>query len=393
MKKRMAVCICYMAIFCALFPGQSRVTAQEISGKGTTQQGSGQVSGEETTQQENAAAGSTMTESTDRVLANGLFSVTMPEEVEGLYVGLIDDRSIYICDKKSREEGAPGMAFVISAKDPLTLYSGIPSLKKCGELTSSDGSIYDMTVRKPTDAQASYKDGRISETYAVLQKIKEQVAETIASTDGGSYAPGAGMKGEQLYQDVLKKHVMAVTEKWSAARLEEEGMSPAYELIGKIYGEDALDLICYAYCDITGEGVEELLVGEIPDGEERFRAYDIYSIIDHKPVHVLSGWSENWYDVASTYLINVYRGVKGEEYWATLDPDYSITYDKSGGFSHGMTIFVIDRSKNEDQPWFIYDGLNEWENVSREEYEEKYNRIIKLREIESKPLSELADDR
>ena len=126
MKKRMAVCICYMAILCALFPGQSRVTAQEISGKGTTQQGSGQVSGEETTQQENAAAGSTMTESTDRVLANGLFSVTMPEEVEGLYVGLIDDRSIYICDKKSREEGAPGMAFVISAKDPLTLYSGKP---------------------------------------------------------------------------------------------------------------------------------------------------------------------------------------------------------------------------------------------------------------------------
>ena len=32
-------------------------------------------------------------------------------------------------------------------------------------------------------------------------------------------------------------------------------------------------------------------------------------------------------------------------------------------------------------------------NVSQEEYEERYNRIVKVKEIEPKPLSELADDR
>ena len=389
MKKRMAVYICCMSILCVLIAGQSRVTAQEVSKEGTTQE----VSGEETTQEETAAVGSTMTESTDRILANGLFSVTMPEEVEGLYVGLIDDRSIFICDKKSREEGAPGMVFEISAKEPTEEYCYIPSLKKYGELTSSDGTIYDMTFRKPTDAQASYKDGKRSETYDKLLDSGVQVMGTIAGTEGGFYTAGAGIKGEDLYQDVLKKYVTAINEKWNSALLEEEGMSPAYELIGKIYGEAALDRICYAYSDLTDEGVEELLVGEIPDGEQVFKIYDIYTIKEHKPVHVLSGWNENWYVVGELYLYNVYRGLNGEEYWSVHSPDYSIVYEKTKGYSNGMDIFVIDPSRNEDQPWFFYDGPDNWKNVSREEYEERYNRIVKVKEIEPKPLSELADDR
>ena len=64
---------------------------------------------------------------------------------------------------------------------------------------------------------------------------------------------------------------------------------------------------------------------------------------------------------------------------------------------------LTDRTVPHDPGWeeYIYicdkkpreEGENEGEIVSPEEYEEKFIRIIKLREIESKPLSELADDR
>lgn len=380
MKKRAAVCICCVAFLCVLLGGKCPVMAQEASGEGKTQQ-------------ETTFEGKTVTISTDRVLANGLFSVTMPDEFEGLYVGLISDQRIIICDKLSREYGASGMVFEIFAYDPSANYVGIPSLKKYGQLTSQDGTVYDITCSRPTDMQAGYKDGKRSETYDTLREAEEQIMENIAGAEGCSYAAGAGKKGEDLYQDVLKKYVTAVTEKWNAARLEEEGMSPVYELIGKIHGEAALEKICFAYTDLTSEGVEELLVGEVTDGDQKFKVYDIYTVKDHKPAHVLSGWNDSWYYAGEIYLYNVYRGLNGEEYWAVLDPAYSISYEKTKGYSRGMEIFVIDPVKNEEQPWFMYGYEGSWINLSKEDYEERFSRSVKLKEIEPRPLSEPADDR
>lgn len=377
MKKRVAVCICCIAMLCTLFRVQSPVMAQDVSGEGNMQREAGSEESAETV-------------STDRFLSNGLFSVTMPEDVQGLYEGIIEENKIVICDKKSREEKAGGQVFEISAEKTPMEYTRNPSLKKYGELTSGDGTVYDMTLSRPTDVRYTPVNGGKPESYSRLQEKAQQIMDSIASTDGGSYSAGAGMKGEDLYQDVLKKYVTAVTERWNAARLEEEEMSPAYELIGKVYGEAALDHIYYAYTDLTGEGVEELLIGEIRGEDRKLAVYDIYTIDDHKPFHSLSGWNENWYYAGELYLINVYKGVNDEEYWSVQDEDYTITNSKEKGFSNGFDTFVIDRSKNEAQPWFISGYNGSWQNVTQEEYEEKFNRSVKLKELESRPLSELS---
>jgi hypothetical protein len=187
--------------------------------------------------------------------------------------------------------------------------------------------------------------------------------------------------------------VTAVTERWDAARLEEEGMSPTYELIGKLYRDAAINHIFYAYTDLTGEGVEELLIGELRDEDQKLAVYDIYTIDDHKPFHSLSGWNEDWYYAGETYLINVYKGVNDEEYWSVQDEDYCITNSKSKGYSNGFETFVIDRSKNEEQPWFISAFSGSFQNVTQEEYEEKFNRSVKIKELESRPLSEVSVSR
>ena len=99
MKKKLAVYICCLAMVCALFSVQSPVFGQDVSGGENTQQN----------------AGSEEITSTDKVLSNGLFSVTMPDDLQGLYVGVFEDNTIIICDKKSREEKAGGQVYEISA--------------------------------------------------------------------------------------------------------------------------------------------------------------------------------------------------------------------------------------------------------------------------------------
>ena len=377
MKKKLAVYICCLAMVCALFSVQSPVFGQDVSGGENTQQN----------------AGSEEITSTDKVLSNGLFSVTMPDDLQGLYVGVFEDNTIIICDKKSREEKAGGQVYEISAERSSMDYTRDPALKKYGELTSGDGTVYDMTLSHPTDVRYTPVNGGKPESYKKIEEKAQEIMDSIASTDGGSYSAGAGMKGEELYQDVLEKHVKAVTAGWSAARLEEEGMSPAYELIGKLYRDAAINHIFYAYTDLTGEGVEELLIGELRDEDQKLAVYDIYTIDDHKPFHSLSGWNEDWYYAGETYLINVYKGVNDEEYWSVQDADYCITNSKSKGYSNGFDTFVIDPSKNEEQPWFISAFSGSFQNVTQEEYEEKFNRSVKIKEIESRPLSEVSVSR
>ena len=117
------------------------------------------VSAEGNTQREAGSEESAETVSTDRVLSNGLFSVTMPEDVEGLYEGIIEENKIVICDKKSREEKAGGQVFEISAEKTPMEYTRNPSLKKYGELTSGDGAVYDMTLSRPTDVRYTPVNG------------------------------------------------------------------------------------------------------------------------------------------------------------------------------------------------------------------------------------------
>ena len=184
MKKKLAVYICCLAMVCALFSVQSPVFGQDVSGGENTQQN----------------AGSEEITSTDKVLSNGLFSVTMPDDLQGLYVGVFEDNTIIICDKKSREEKAGGQVYEISAERSSMDYTRDPALKKYGELTSGDGTVYDMTLSHPTDVRYTPVNGGKPESYKKIEEKAQEIMDSIASTDGGSYSAGAGMKGEELYQ-------------------------------------------------------------------------------------------------------------------------------------------------------------------------------------------------
>ncbi len=306
----------------------------------------------------------------DEVLSNKIFSITMPSEYAGTYEAEYDDEfnSIVIYDTASKEAGAGGMAFAVYAfKDPSD-YAWMPGGTKAGELTAADGTLYDIVLGYPTDVQWDVVNGE-SESYNALYDAAPLILESLQGADGGSYRHGAGMKGEELYPEILEKHLAAITEQWNAYRLEEEEMSPMYYAMSRSGGEAALERLGYLYQDINNDGVDELLIGEILDNEQKGCIFDIYTMADRAPAHVVSGWVGNVYYVLDGFslLSNEYfNGMKEEGcriYGVT--PNEGSLYPQIG--------YKIDRYENEDQPWFVSYDLEDaeaWENVTEEEWEE-----------------------
>lgn len=328
-------------------------------------------------------------ESEESVLSNSLFSVTMPENTAGSYVAELYEESIVICEKESRDGGYGGQVFTIQATDQLGVGERNPSIRKYGELTAEDGIIYDIMVSRPTDVRFgpdSY------DSYMKLQDTLEQVMTSLKGTGKGVYVSEAGIKGEDLYNDVLEKYITALTENWSAVRLQDEDMNPFYELMQKIYDGNALDHIGYAYIDVTNEGVDELLIGEVSEEDNRNIIYDIYGIENHSPVHVLSGSSENRYYLEGNYLCNEFMGINGEKYIIFHDNDYLLGDNRMNYDSHGVDKYKIDPKANPEQPWFIESYENDtwgWKNITEAEYKEYYSRMIDENfELEFRPLSE-----
>ncbi|MCR5590833.1 MAG: hypothetical protein K6F73_04815 [Lachnospiraceae bacterium] len=316
-----------------------------------------------------AAAKSAETEESLTV-TNNLFSITLPDEAAGLFVAEIYDDSISIYDKEAKEAGFGGFAFDVSAfKDPAEYAGGMDV--KVGEFTSSDGALYDIVVTYPSDVQYDYtvyEDG-MPESYALLYNGSDDIVKTLTGADGdGEFIWGAGTRGEELYGSVIAKYVKAIKEGWDADRLESEDMSSMYYAMSVDDEGSVLDRAGYAYFDVNFDGVDELLIGEIADGDWKGTIYDIYTMVDREPAHVVSGWDRNrYYALEFGMITNEYSGGADMTGWDVYDIEPNTTN------LIPQVFFKYDGYENEEQPYFIsYDEGETWENVTEEEFNARY---------------------
>lgn len=323
-------------------------------------------------------SGSTKTQ--DSGLTNDLFAITLPDELAGMYETDIGDDYISVFHKASKEADYGGFVFEISAKeDPSYFESGLSA--KVGELTAKDGTIYDIALTYPSDVQYDYTSEEAEKSYAKLYASAEAAARTLVGVNGAVYAYGAGMKGEELYEGILQKYVEAVKEGWDPERLEEEDMSHVYYFLR---GEgDEERRAGYCFYDVNGDGVEELLIGEIAQGGWKGVIYDIYTMVDRAPAHVVSGWERNRYYVANSHFII-------NEGSSSAFESFSVVYDLMPNSTElcPQMGFKFDAYENEAQPWFIsYDVEGDvWENVDEATWQEHKERF-EIKRLDYAPLS------
>ncbi|MCR5106546.1 MAG: hypothetical protein K6B28_00125 [Lachnospiraceae bacterium] len=344
---------------------------------------------EETKEAEEKGDGSENTESD--TVSNGIFSITLPGDAKGTFVAETDERSVYVYDKEAREGDFGGFAFGVSVyKEPSEYAGGMDT--KVGEYTSSDGTLYDVVMEFPSDVQydyVKYQDG-MPKTYARLYEgAKDIVKTSFKPEDGGTFVWEGGVKGEDLYKEVLEKYVKAINEEWDAEKLESEEMTTMLVSVASA-GNNALDTIGFAYKDVNVDGIEELLIGEIAEGDWKGTVYDVYTMADRKPVHVLSGWDRNrYYALEYSLMVNEYSGGAGESGYVIFDIE-----PNTGKIWYQLSLKYSEYD-DPDNPWFIsYDFTDDgewtnWENVTEEEFNDRLSSFTDYVRFDFTPLSSL----
>lgn len=318
-------------------------------------------------------------------ISNKFLSISVPEELKGTYSVIKKYNGIFLYDKASKNAGFGGFAFGVQVyknpKDHATMPGGI----KIGELVDKKGVIYDVVLVQPTDVQYDYVNKK-SESYDKLYFLADTIDTTIKGVGKNKYYNKQGMLGVDLYKDVLKKHIKAIEEKWDSTKLEKEDMSYMYNVLAA-NNKNVLDKVGYAYYDVNADGIDELFIGEIADGEWKGVIYDIYTMVDRKPKHVKSGGDRDRYYVCDDlFLCNEYSAGAGESGWLVyilvensteLFPQVGFKYDE-----------YDEKSKT---PYFITYDINskKWDNVSRQFFEKRKSTFDNYVRFDYTPLSKL----
>lgn len=321
-------------------------------------------------------------ENVEPVLSNGIFKVVVPDRFDGLFNTEVKDNAIDFYDKECISEGNPGWIFGLYVYQNPSEWAGGP-IEKVGELTLQDGKLYDVVIAYPTETQFGV-DREMPEKYKNFYEARYDIASNVTGLKDEKVLIGAGAKGEGLYDEILKKHLTALKENWDANKYESENMSPIYVMMAM--GDNKEDKVGYAYCDLNLDGIEELLIGEVTDSEWKNVIYDIYTMVDRKPMHVVSGWDRNrYYAVEGGLIANEYSNGASESGVHI----YALTTNETELMP--QIAFKYDQYANEENPWFIaYSNTgDEWnyENVEESRYSELEKRFEKHLELNYKSFS------
>ena len=304
------------------------------------------------------------------VIKNKLFSVEIPKDLKGLYRTKTEKDKISVFDKASKKAGFGGFAFGIKAYKNPADHAVLPGSRKIGELTDKNGDLYDMVIKYPTDVQYDYTKGpKAPDSYKTLYDLGKIVK--IRGIKGSTYFENQGMKGEDLYKDILKKHITAISEKWDSAKLEEENMSYMYNVLAQ-NNTNVLNKVGYIYYDVNKDGIDELFIGEIADGNWKGVIYDLYTTVNRKPQHVISGGSRNRFFVCDdAFICNEYSS-------GALESGVRVSFlEENSVILFPQVSFKYDAYTNKNKPWFLSYGSEiedeKWENVDEKTFKERKN--------------------
>ena len=320
------------------------------------------------------------------------FKLTMPEELNGTYDAEVEGDSISIYDKANRENNG-GYVFSVSAYKETAQWADGNMITKVGELETADGTVYDMVLEQPSDvqydledesAQASYM--AIADSVQYLSGVNIPTVTGINNADGSflsTYAFGYGIHGKDLYGDIIAKHITAIEEGWDAVKLEAEGMSSMYALLGN----KAMERVGYTYYDINEDGIDELFIGEIADGEWKGIIYDMYTMVDRVPAHVVSGYDRDRYFAGKNYIVEEYSNGAAES-----GVNISYLRQNAAELIPGL-FFKEDGYEDEENPYFIsYDGGETYDATSKDEYETTLSNFLDYNRFDYTALADYSTE-
>ena len=325
-----------------------------------------------------------VTDLSDGIITTDLIQVTIPEELRGMACAAIYDDTIDIYDRALVNAGYPGLVLSIGVTPDCDVFAGGMYTKE-GEIFGADGTVYNVGKGEASEIQWDPDVPEMPESYRKLYEASDSIIENITGTGDNLFVYKSGTKGEELYPGIIDKYITAIDEGWSPDQFEQQYMSGELAVLAA-GAEDPLERIGFAYADINGDGIDELLIGDRHESGADGMLYDIYTMVDREPAHVASGYSRDRYYAAGGFdVCNEYSAGAGEQGTVlfTLLPNSTELFWQIG--------YKCDEYENEKSPWFKAYYDMEWEAVTEEEYNAAMESIDKEKLIpEFAPLSQVA---
>ena len=205
----------------------------------------------------------------------------------------------------------------------------------------------------------------VAETTATEQSTVSTEAptapnETEAEEDIVYEGDASSYYIDVVYAEQIGRYHTALSEKWDEGKYFENNMSalPYY-----YYEGNPLENVGFGFVDLDNDGHWELIIGAILDAETDPAVFEIWTLVDGKPVMVAQSGSRNRYYLQYAEEDNAWYVANEGSNGAANSATYYLMLNE--GKFEVMQGIVFNASADEENPWFMAYDLD-WD-VSNDE--------------------------
>lgn len=206
--------------------------------------------------------------------------------------------------------------------------------------TDTKGNTHAITNREYMDISNSYQNLELDLTWLAELPDYLRDADTV-----------------ERYTIILEQYRTALMEKWDPGMCMDQDIS----MMVSRYTETP-DMLCAFYLDLDEDGTAELM---ITDG---MMIFDLYTIKNGQPVHLLTGWERNSYRFCMENVI--YNHASNSAFNSCYN-----YYRVENGSLVLVESIVFDASIDPENPWFLSaDGETPTESITEQKAKEIMDR-------------------
>jgi hypothetical protein len=195
---------------------------------------------------------------------------------------------------------------------------------------------------QPTGTEPSESTKGTTTSPSTEMSSPESDGDTEYEGDASSYYT------DVVYAKQIERYYTAISRKWDENTYFEQKMS---NLAVHYYEGMPLENVGFAFMDLDGDGICELIIGAIQNAEKDPLVFEIWTVKNDEPVMLAQSGSHNRY-----YL-----------QYAEEDDLWSVAYEAENGAANRAVYYlqlvngqfevtqgvVFDAIANEDAPWFM----------------------------------------
>ena len=210
----------------------------------------------------------------------------------------------------------------------------------CGAepITETDPTEPPTTVtEEPTEEVTEAPTEEVTEA-----PTEEEEEDIVYEGDASSYYI------DVVYADQIDRYHTALSEKWNEEKYIDNGMS---EVPAAYYEGNPLNNVGFGFQDLDNDGHWELIIGGILDAEEYPAVFEIWTLVDGKPVMLAQASARNQYALQFVEEDNMwYVANEGSNSAFITGNYYMMLID---GKLEVMQGILYNSEANAENPWFM----------------------------------------